>query len=131
MRCYYYRYRKAKTMSRDWSMMNGFVRYRGEAVFFKNVFAAAGVKLSKTKFTLNAGYTKQLKVSGAKEKAVRWITSARTVASVSENGLVRGEGQGSAKIYAKVGKKKLVCKVTVKDPAVAVKNRLKRKRTSE
>ena len=30
-----YRYGKTKTMSRDWSVMNGFVRYRGEAVFFK------------------------------------------------------------------------------------------------
>ena len=74
--------------------------------------AAAKVKLNTTKVTLSVGDTKQLKVSGTKKK-VTWSSSKKSVATVSKKGKVTAKKAGTATITAKVGKKKLTCKVTV------------------
>ena len=74
---------------------------------------AASPKLSKTKITLNAGKTKQLKVKNAKGK-VKWSTSSKKIATVSKKGVVKGKKEGKATITAKVSGKKLKCVVTVK-----------------
>ena len=74
--------------------------------------SAAKLKLSKTKATLTVGKTLKLKVKGAKK--VKWSSNNSGVASVSSKGVVKAKRVGSAKITAKVKKKKLTCKITVK-----------------
>lgn len=74
-------------------------------------------KINKTKATLAITETKtaptvQLKVTGNK---ATWTTSNKTVATVSKTGKVTAKKKGSATITAKVGKRKLTCKVTVTD----------------
>ena len=74
---------------------------------------AATPKLNKTKITLAVGKSTNLKVSDTNKK-VKWSTSDRTIVTVSEKGRVTGKNVGTAIITAKVGKKNLQCKVTVK-----------------
>ncbi|MDO4323773.1 MAG: Ig-like domain-containing protein [Lachnospiraceae bacterium] len=73
---------------------------------------AASVKLSKTKETLTVGQKYTLSVKGTKAK-VTWSSSNKKVATVSK-GVVKAKKEGTAVITAKVGKKKLTCKVTVR-----------------
>lgn len=73
--------------------------------------SAASAKLNKTSLTLSTYHTYQLKVSNAKK--VKWSSSNDAIATVSSNGLVTANAAGNAKIYAKVDKKKLTCKVKV------------------
>ena len=69
--------------------------------------------LNKTSVTIAAGKTAKLKVVGT-TSAVRWSSSNKKVAKVSKTtGLVTAKKVGTAKITAKFGKKKLICKVTV------------------
>ena len=83
------------------------------AVFNVESVNAASPKFNKTKITLVAGKSTNLKVSGTNHK-VKWSTSDRTVVTVSNKGKVTGKNIGTAIITAKVGKQKLQCKVTVK-----------------
>ena len=76
---------------------------------------AATPKLNKTNTTLAKGKQLQLKVSGTSQK-VKWSTSNKKIALVSNRGVVKAKSKGTAKITAKVGKKKLTCKVTVDVP---------------
>ena len=81
-----------------------------------NPFAAqAAAAISKTKATVYNGKTLKLKVTGT-TKTVRWSSSAPKVAKVSSKGLVTALKVGKATITARVGGKKLTCKVTVKTP---------------
>ncbi len=73
---------------------------------------AATVKLSNTKKTMTIGSTYRLKVKNTK-KTVKWTSSNPRVATVSSKGLVTAKKKGTTTITAKVGKKKLTCKVTV------------------
>lgn len=75
---------------------------------------AAKAKLNKSTITIYRGTTAALKVSGSK-KTVKWSSSKKSVASVSASGKVTGKKNGSAYIYAKIGKHTLKCKVTVKE----------------
>lgn len=82
------------------------------------------VKISKKAVTLTAGKTVTLKVSGTK-KAVKWSTSNKAVATVTQKGTVKAIKKGTAKITATVDKKKYICTVTVKAKPVentSVKN---------
>lgn len=74
---------------------------------------AASLKLNKTKITLVAGKSANLKVSGTNKK-VKWSTSEKTIVTVSQEGKVTGKNAGTATITAKVGKQSLQCKVTVR-----------------
>lgn len=78
--------------------------------------AAAKPKLNRTKVTLNVGKSVTLKVKRAKKK-VKWSTSNKKIAKVTAKGKVRAMAPGTAKITAKTGRIKLVCKVTVKAKA--------------
>ncbi|MDE6851453.1 MAG: CotH kinase family protein, partial [Lachnospiraceae bacterium] len=80
--------------------------------------AATKPKLSKKKLVLKVGQTKKLKVKKTKKK-IKWSTNKKKIASVSQKGLVRAKKPGKAVITAKVGGKKLKCKVTVKAKAPA------------
>jgi hypothetical protein len=74
---------------------------------------AASVRLSKTSVSLEAGETVNLSVKGTGKK-VSWSSSNKKVATVSKKGKVKALKKGSANIYARVGGKKLTCKVKVK-----------------
>ena len=77
------------------------------------VTVTSNVKLSASKLTLKAGKSKRLKVYGA-TTSVKWSSSKKKVAKVSNTGLVSVKKKGTAVISAKVNGKTLKCKVTVK-----------------
>ena len=83
-------------------------------------------KLNKTKATLaitkkKAKPTYKLKVKNTAGKRVTWTTSNKKVATVSKKGVVTAKKKGTVIIKAKVGKKVLKCKVTIKDNRKVVK----------
>ena len=82
--------------------------------------SASAAKLNKTSISLNVGKTCTLKATGTKEK-IAWTSSNKSIATVSSKGLVKAKKKGTAVITAKYGKKKLTCKVTVKQPVKSVK----------
>lgn len=70
-------------------------------------------KISQTKATITAGFTKKLSVTGAKVK--KWSSSKKTVATVDSKGKVTAKKAGKATISAKLDNDKTVkCTVTVK-----------------
>ncbi|MEG2440865.1 MAG: Ig-like domain-containing protein [Acetivibrio sp.] len=75
--------------------------------------AAAKVKLSAAKKSIDVGEKITLKVVGTSKKAL-WTTNKKSVATVSQKGKVTGKKEGMATITAKVDGKKYTCKVTVK-----------------
>ena len=85
---------------------------------------AATLKLNKSAVTISQGKTYKLKVTGTKTK-VKWTSSNKKVATVNSSGTVTAKSVGHATITAKVGKKNLKCKITVKSvfsPTQAAKN---------
>ena len=76
--------------------------------------SAATIKLNKTKVTVYAGKTVNLKMQGTKKK-VTWKSSNKSVATVYK-GKVTAKKAGTATITAKVSGKSYKCKVTVKKP---------------
>ena len=83
-------------------------------------------KLNKTKVTLFKGESITLTVTKKKGK-VNWSSSKKSVASVSSSGKVTAKKVGTAYIYAKVGKRTLKCKVTVREPDKAKRINLAKK----
>ena len=86
----------------------------------QNVLAAKKkVKLSKKSVTVTVGKTVKVKLKNNKKK-VKWtVTSGRKNVKLSKKKktgvTIHGKKAGKAKVQAKVGKKKFVCKVTVKN----------------
>lgn len=81
------------------------------------VNAATKPKLSKTKITMTVGQSKKLKVKGISKKRakrIKWKSSPKKVVTVTKTGKLKARKAGKATITAKVGKKKLKCKVVVK-----------------
>ena len=73
-----------------------------------------GVKISKTTLTVADGATAQLKAETYPVKGtITWASSNTTYASVSTNGVVTGEAEGSAIITATCGEFSASCEVTV------------------
>lgn len=85
-----------------------------------SIQAEAAVRLSKKKATITVGKTVKLKVKGTR-KRVKWSSNKKSVCTVSKSGVVKGKKAGTATIKAKVGKKVLKCKVTVKKKRAANK----------
>lgn len=75
--------------------------------------AKAKVKLNKKKLVLTVGKKAKLKVKETKKK-VKWSSSKKKIATVTKKGVVKAKKKGTAKIVAKIGKKKYTCKVVVK-----------------
>ena len=65
--------------------------------------------------TLARGQSVSLKVAGAAGKKVRWSSSNKRVVTVSATGRVRARSVGRCTIRAKVGKRTLTCKVSVRN----------------
>lgn len=78
------------------------------------VEAVAKIRLNKTKASVYIGETIQLRVKGTKTK-IKWSSSDKNIASVNSKGKVKGKKVGTARIIAKVGKKKYRCKINVKN----------------
>ena len=79
--------------------------------------APASVKLNKTKLTLQAGKTCQLKATLSSKSASKltWTSSKKSVATVDASGLVTAVKAGTAVITVKTfNKKEASCTVTVK-----------------
>lgn len=72
------------------------------------------VQLNTNILALHVGESFQIKAMGASAADVKWSSSNKKVASVSEAGVVKGKKKGSAKITAEAYGKKYVCKVKVK-----------------
>lgn len=86
---------------------------------------AAGTALNLKSVTLETGQSKQLKMTGTKKKKITWKSSNKKIAVVSKNGKVTAKKAGTAKITAKVGKKKYTCMVRVKsrpEPKLSASN---------
>ena len=85
----------------------------------QNVLAAKKkVKLSKKSVTITVGKTVKVKLKNNKKK-VKWtVVSGKKNVKLSKKKktgvTIHGKKAGKAKVQAKVGKKKFVCKVTVK-----------------
>ncbi len=83
-----------------------------------DVDAAAKMKLSEKKVTINVGEKTVLKVKKAKKKAKWSVKSGKKVIALSKKKkasvTITGKKAGKAVVQAKIGKKKLTCKVTVK-----------------
>ena len=90
------------------------------SVIPQNVLAAKKkVKLSKKSVTITVGKTVKVKLKNNKKK-VKWtVTSGKKNVKLSKKKktgvTIHGKKAGKAKVQAKVGKKKFVCKVTVKN----------------
>ena len=87
--------------------------------FNKKSVNAATLKLNETKITLSAGKSINLKVSGT-DKTVKWSTSEKMVAVVSQKGKVTGKNAGTVIITAKVGNFEAKCTVTVDAPLISI-----------
>ena len=74
-------------------------------------------RLSATSLNLTPGSSKQLKVSGTTRK-ISWSSSAPSVVSVSNKGVIRARKIGSSIITAKINGVRYVCKVGVRKPYV-------------
>ncbi len=88
-----------------------------------NVVPLKGITLDKTELTMFNGETKQLTVkynpsNTTDNKAVKWTSSDKSIATVDENGKVVAIGKGTATITATVGKFTATCKVTVSNKVV-------------
>ena len=80
---------------------------------FRFVQAAKRLSINKKSATLKVGKSVKLKIKGTKKK-VKWSSSKKNIAVVNAKGKVTAKSPGTAKITAKTGGRKLVCKVTVK-----------------
>lgn len=75
---------------------------------------AATIKLNKKAISLYVGKTQKLKVTGTKAR-VKWSSTEPSIAKVGKSGIVTAVSSGRVTIKAKVGKKVMSCKVTVKE----------------
>lgn len=80
----------------------------------QGIAAKKKVGLNYKKLVLTVGQEKKLSVKNSKKK-VHWSSKNKKIASVSKKGVVRAKKKGVVKIVAKIGSKKYMCTVTVKN----------------
>lgn len=90
------------------------------------VSEASTIKLNKKALTMNVGDKKALKVIGTSKKP-KWSVSPNWVAKVDNKGKITAVDNGTAYVYAKIGKTTLECRVTVKFDAAKAKNKIESK----
>lgn len=81
------------------------------------------MSLNKTKTKVYLGQTKPLSVTGT-IATVQWESRKKSVATVDQDGVVTGVGEGTAVIVAKIGNYKLYCDVTVEFDEEAAKDNI-------
>lgn len=81
-------------------------------IYMNDTECDAKARLNKSSVKIQVGQSCQLKLKGSRKKTV-WSSAKKRIATVTKKGLVKGKGVGKTTIMAKVGKKKLSCKVTV------------------
>lgn len=90
------------------------------------IIAVTSVTLNSKEDTISVGSTTSLTATilptTATDQNVVWTSSNNAVATVNENGLVKGLSVGSANITASVGGKSGVCAVTVTEKSVNFSN---------
>lgn len=84
----------------------------GNIFLCQEVEAKAGPALNKKDATLKIGGKLQLRLKN-NTKRVRWSSSNKNVVMVSKKGLVKAKRAGKARITAKAGGRKYVCRITV------------------
>ena len=82
--------------------------------------AAQKVRISKSSMTLYVGNTANLMLRNNSKK-VKWWSTNKSVATVTQKGVVKAKSSGRCRIAAKVASKKYVCKVTVKKKTSSAK----------
>ena len=80
-------------------------------------------KISSVKKIVPVGKSFALKLIGT-GRHVKWKSSNRRIASVTENGIVKALNPGSVNIIAEVGKSRYLCKVIVRADAVLYSERI-------
>lgn len=93
----------------------------------KNAEASCKITVTKTELTLNKsslslehGETFQLTGTTSNHSNITWKSSKKSVAAVSENGLITAYKPGQATITAKANDTKVTCKINVKKPDVRI-----------
>ena len=76
------------------------------------IHTSAKTKLNKTSLTLEEGEAATLKVTGSK-KTIKWSSSDKKIATVTNKGKVTAKKAGNCKIIAKSGSKRYICKLKV------------------
>ena len=99
---------KAAAWAMSFAMMVTCVDVPGAAL------AAKKPKLNKSKAVIRVGKKIKLRVKNASGKKVKWTSTKKKIASVTKKGVVKGKKAGKTVIKAKVGKKTLKCRVTVR-----------------
>lgn len=84
--------------------------------------ASGNVKLSSKSVTVYVGSSKKVSVVNANKKTKVTYKSNNKNVSVSSKGTIKGKKVGNSVITVKVGKVKLTCKVTVKNPGLNKKS---------
>lgn len=102
-------------MKRKWLSVVLMVLVLFSLVAPNQALAAAKLKLSKAKATMEVDSTLTLKLGDIAAKDVKWSSSARKVATVSAKGTITAKSEGTATIKAKYDDKTYTCKVTVVD----------------
>lgn len=87
------------------------------SVIMPTAQAKSTISLNYKKATILTGETLKLSLSFNSDK-VKWSSSDKTVAKVSQTGKVTAKKVGFAKITAKVNNKKYTCKIKVEKPKV-------------
>lgn len=87
---------------------------------------ATSVKLNKTALTLDNGKSYTLKAtispSNTTDKSLKWSTSNKEVVTVTQKGVIKAVGKGTATITVKTSNGlKATCKVTVNQPVTSIK----------
>ena len=99
---------KAAAWAMSFAMMVTCVDVPGAAL------AAKKPKLNKSKAVIRVEKKIRLRVKNAGGKKVKWTSTKKKIASVTKKGVVKGKKAGKTVIKAKVGKKTLKCRVTVR-----------------
>lgn len=80
-----------------------------------SVGAPAEAKLSGTKkYTMLVGNQAKWVIFGAGGKKIKFKSSNKKIATISKSGIIKAKKKGKCTLTAKVGKKSLKCKLTVK-----------------
>ncbi|WP_167958919.1 Ig-like domain-containing protein [Anaerosporobacter faecicola] len=83
---------------------------------------SAAITLNKKSIVVVKGGKEQVRVKGT-SKSVTWTSADRSIATVDQNGVVKGVKKGSTKVYATVSGKRYTCTVKVESVTLSMKSK--------